>query len=83
MMHSLLELLPFVAGGAYGLVTLQSGWRRLWPNLFVGLFGAAFAGELTLGPVVAAGCLAEDSAAALAGCLLVRFAWRLVARRQL
>lgn len=81
MMHSLLELMPFALGGAYGMVTLQAGWRRLWQNLFVGVFAAAFAGELTPGVISAVVCVAVDSALALTGCLLVRFAGRIVWRR--
>jgi len=82
MMHLLFESMPFVVGGAYGVVVPRSGWRGRWPNLVIGAFCAWFAGELVQGATEAVVCLAADSAAALFGCLLIGFARRLVARRQ-
>lgn len=82
MMHILFELMPLLIGAAYGLVTWDSGWRRLWPTLIIGALCAGFAGELTQGPAEAVKCLVVDSTAALAGCLLIRLARRLITRRQ-
>jgi hypothetical protein len=65
MMHLLFESMPFVVGGAYGMVVPRSGLRGLWPNLVIGAFCACFAGELTQGATEAVVCLAADSAAAL------------------
>jgi hypothetical protein len=81
MMHLLFESMPFVVGGAYGMVVPRSD-RGLWPNLVIGAFCAWFAGELVQGATEAVVCLAADSAAALFGCLLIGFARRLVARSQ-
>jgi hypothetical protein len=82
MMHLLFESMPFVVGGAYGMVVPRSGLRGLWPNLVIGAFCASFAGELTQGATEAVVCLGVDSAAALFGCLVIGFARHLAARRQ-
>jgi hypothetical protein len=82
MMHLLFESMPFVVGGAYGMVVPRSGCRGLWANLVIGAFCAWFAGELVQGATEAVVCLAADSAAALFGCLFIGFARRLVARSQ-
>ena len=65
MMHLLFESMPFVVGGAYGMVVPRSGLRGLWPNLVIGAFCSCFAGELTQRATEAVVCLAADSAAAL------------------